>query len=362
MPNMHDYIEWRGDVPLTATGFSHIDNLVLATLAFINFEGIISSSHTDGPIPLSLVAERFFADPEKPKEDYGFIFPTKDFIRLLSAAAESVRYGDIGVSAYVNRVDYEGVEQFGAVTFSLPDGNVYIAFKGTDDNIVAWKEDFLLSYAFPIRAQRSALAYLEEAAVSKGGGIYVGGHSKGGNLAFYSAAYASADVKERLVRVWSNDGPGFYRRVVNGEAYQSVRDRFVAVLPEDSIIGRLFDNDASEQIIMRAQERGLLQHNPFTWQIKGGDFIRAEKFTDDSTVIRRAFRKYLSEIDGKGREDFVCAFFALLEASEAKTLTDLAKDSFASLPAALKKLGGLTRSQRDMLFSFVSFLVNLPVK
>lgn len=362
MPDMHDYIEWRGDVPLTATDFSHIDNLILATLSFINFEGIVSPSHTDEPITLERAAELFFADEDKPKENYGFIFPTKDFIRLLGGAAACERYRYIGVSAFVNRVDHEGTEQFSAVTFTLPGGDIYVAFRGTDDNIVAWKEDFLLSYAFPIRAQRSALAYLEEAAGAKSGRIYVGGHSKGGNLSFYSAAYASEAVKERLVRVWSNDGPGFYRRIVSGEAYQSVKDKFVTVLPEDSIIGRLFDNDPSEQIVMRAQMRGLLQHNPFTWQIKGGDFIRTDKFTDDSTVIRRAFRKYLSEIDGKGREDFVCAFFALLEATEAKTLTDLAKDGFISLPVALKKLGGLTKSQRDMLFSFVNFLVNLPVK
>lgn len=362
MPNMHDYVEWRGDIPLSAMPMSDVDNLVLATLSFINFEGIISPSHDEEPVLLSAAAERFFGDEEKANENYGFLFPTKDFMRLLSAAAASERFKNIGVSAYVNKIDYEGVEQFSATTFTLPDKSIYVAFKGTDDNIVAWKEDFLLSYTFPIKAQKSALSYLEQAASRSEGKIYVGGHSKGGNLAFYSSAYASDSTKERIAKAWSNDGPGFYRRIVAGENYSSVKDRFVSILPEDSVIGRLFDNEAPKEIIMKAEGKGLLQHNPFLWQIKGGDFIRAEKFTDDSTVVRRAFRKYLSEIDGKGREDFVSAFFSLLESSEAKTLTDLAKDGFISIPTSLKTIGELTKEQREMLRFFVAFLAALPVK
>ena len=362
MPNVHDYIEWRGDIPLDAVGFSDADNLVLSALCFLNFDGIISPSHTDKPIPLCRAAEEFFANGERANEDYGCIFPTKDFIRLLRSASSCRRYADIGLSAYVNRVDYDGTEQFGALTFSLPDKSIYVAFKGTDDNIVAWKEDFLLSYEFPIRAQRSALSYLTEAAEASCGGIYIGGHSKGGNLAFFSAAFSAQGIKDRILRVWSNDGPGFYRRVVSGEQYTGIKDKFVTILPEGSVIGRLFDNEPSREIIVRSKARGLLQHDPFTWQMMGGGFVEADGFTDDSTVIRRAFRKYLSEIDGRGREDFVSAFFALLEATNAKTLTELMADGFIILPMTLKRLGGLTPSQREMLLSFVSFLARLPVK
>lgn len=362
MPNMHDYLEWRGDIPLSVMPLCDIDNLILATLSFLNFDGIVSPSHGEEKRTLSDVSRAFFADPKKANESYGFIFPTKDFMRLLSSAAATERFGNIGVSAYVNRVDREGVEQFSAVTFTLPDESIYVAFKGTDDNIVAWKEDFLLSYTFPVKAQRSALSYLEAAAEGSRGKIYIGGHSKGGNLAFYSAAYSSAGVKERIARVWSNDGPGFYKRTVGGEEYRSIKDKLVTVMPEDSVIGRLFDNEASEEIIMKAEGKGLLQHDPFSWQIKGGDFVRAEKFTDDSTVIRRAFRKYLSEIDAKGREDFVLAFFTLLENAGAKTLTDIIKDGFISLPSSVKTLSELTKDQRDMLRSFVTFLASLPVK
>lgn len=361
MPNLHDYIEWRGDIPFEAMGFSDVDNLVLGSICFIDLSGIVSSSAGGEAIPLWAAAEAFFADEEKCNKNYGLISPTKDFIKLFRMAAGSVRYRDIGVCGYVSHVDHDDAEQFGAVTYILPGGEIYIAFQGTDDSLAGWKENFLLSYVFPIRSQRAALEYLEEAASERSGGIYIGGHSKGGNLAFYSAIYASEGVKARIIKAWSNDGPGFYKRIVNGELYRGMRDRLVCIMPEESIVGRLFDNDPGKLVIMKCEMKGLLQHNPFFWQIKGGDVIHAEKFTDDSTVIRRAFRKYLSEIDGKGREDFVCAFFALLEATGAKTLTEVAKDGFIALPAALKRLSGLTKSQREMLRSFIAFLVELPI-
>lgn len=361
MPNVHDYIEWRGDIPLTAVAFSDIDNLVLSCISLINFDGIVGEDHQTR-ISMREAEEIFSSDSEKTSEDYGLIFPTKDFMKVFSDAAHSARFGDVLLSGYVNRVDHEGIEQFSAVTFSLPDGRAFVSFRGTDDNIVAWKEDCLLSYVYPIKAQKSAQSYLERVGEAFSGNILVGGHSKGGNLSVYACMNASDGIKNRIERVWSNDGPGFFRRVLAGEQYQSIKDRLTVVIPESSIIGRLFDNEPEDEIIVMTNTVGLLQHNPFSWQIKGGDFVRAEKFSDDSTVVRRAFRKYLSEIDGKGREEFVFALFSLLEMTEAKTFTALAKDGFSSMRGALKQMSGLTRSQRDMLLSFVTFLVNLPVK
>ena len=362
MPNILDYIDWRGDLSFESSPFGDIDNLIMSMLCFVNLDGIVPEACGDGDISLSDAADIFFADEERANESYGYIIPSKDIIALFRAMSHTARYGDLRLSAYVTLNDLEGEEQFAALTIGLPDGTKYIAFRGTDDSLVGWKEDMQLSYLFPVRAQSSALTYLEEAAKQHpDSSLLVGGHSKGGNLAFYAAAYAREEVKSRLLRVWSNDGPGFFRRIVNGEEYSSVKDKFVAILPEGSVIGRLFDNDA-EEIIVRSNAKGLYQHDLFSWELIGNSLLLADGFSDDSTVIRRAFRHWISNIDAKGREDFVVALFRLIDASGAQTLSALFGDRFHSLKTALRTVTDLTKEQREMLISFVTFLVNLPVR
>lgn len=68
--------------------------------------------------------------------------------------------------------------QFAALTFRLPDGTLYLAFRGTDDTLVGWKECFAMSYAFPVPAQALAQDYLVQAA-QRPRRLRVGGHSKG---------------------------------------------------------------------------------------------------------------------------------------------------------------------------------------
>ncbi len=362
MPNILDYVDWRGDLSFDLSPFGDIDNLIMSMLCFVNFEDIVPEGHTDGDISLSDAADIFFANEERANESYGYIIPSKEIIALFRGMSHTVRYGELRLSAYVTLNDLEGEEQFAALTVGLPDGTKYIAFRGTDDSLVGWKEDMQLSYLFPVRAQSSAVAYLEDAAKQyPDAPLLVGGHSKGGNLAFYAAAYSNDEVKSRLLRVWSNDGPGFFKRIVNGEAYSSVKDKFVAILPECSVIGRLFDNDAKE-IIVKSNAKGLYQHDLFSWELIGNSLLLADGFSDDSTVIRRAFRHWIADIDAKGREDFVAALFRLIEASGAQTLSALFSDRFHSLRTALRTVTDLSKEQKDMLLSFVTFLVNLPVR
>jgi hypothetical protein len=69
--------------------------------------------------------------------------------------------------------------QFSAVSFLLPGGDVFVAFRGTDDTLVGWKENFNMSFMHPVPAQREAHKYLERVAAATSGRIFVGGHSKG---------------------------------------------------------------------------------------------------------------------------------------------------------------------------------------
>ena len=80
---------------------------------------------------------------------------------LLRKMAKSSRYRKCRVSGFVNEILPSETKQFAAVTVELPDGTVYISFRGTDDTIIGWKEDFNLSNGI-VPSHKRALEYLEK--------------------------------------------------------------------------------------------------------------------------------------------------------------------------------------------------------
>lgn len=43
MANIMDYMDWRGDLSFEADEFNEVDNLILAQLAYVDFEGIVTA-------------------------------------------------------------------------------------------------------------------------------------------------------------------------------------------------------------------------------------------------------------------------------------------------------------------------------
>ena len=77
----------------------------------------------------------------------------------------------------MNRIDEETQTQFSALTMLLPDGSAYVAFRGTDDTIVGWKEDFNMAFTPEIPAQKYAAEYLRQvSAALPFRPLLVGGH------------------------------------------------------------------------------------------------------------------------------------------------------------------------------------------
>ena len=122
--------------------------MALSLLAYVEFNNVVISDRCY----LKDVAEMFFKlnDVEKLMEEFSF---TKNSIVLLEIMAKSNRYQDILVSDYVSELDYKITKQFAAITFRLPDGSIFISYRGTDDTILGWKEDFMMSYKTLIPSQ-----------------------------------------------------------------------------------------------------------------------------------------------------------------------------------------------------------------
>ena len=221
----------------------------------------------------------------------------------------------------MNIVDDVQAEQFSAVCVHLPDGRCYLAYRGTDDSILGWKEDFLLSVLDWVPAQRDALEYLERIADDVEGELVLGGHSKGGNLAVYAAVHAPEEVQRRIRAVYNNDGPGFRENIQNTEGYGRIADRVFSVLPQHSMVGILLEQ-CGQPIIVKSAKVAPESHDGFNWELIGTKFVRCEDFSRSAKAFETAIERAIAGKTQAERREFVDAFFLLLTATGAKTLTE----------------------------------------
>ena len=342
MANIFDYLKWRGDVPFSADPFNAIDNLILAELAYVDFGGILNDSFRK--ISLKTVDERFFKTHSRSEAE-----KSKDHIEKASLLMDGMlsggRFRDTKLVKYVNIVNADKDMQIAAVTYLLNDGSAYVAFRGTDSTIVGWKEDFNMSYLPDTEGQRSAVRYLNEVGAKHKGPIWVGGHSKGGNFAVYAAAFCRKEVQDRILKVYTNDGPGFRDEVMSREGYQGILPRVVSVIPDTSIIGMLLASKV-KHIVVKSSENGIAQHDVFTWQLERNRFVTA-KPSAFGTFIMNSQKDWLSKIDDESREMFVNTLFSLFEATGADTFGEMKENFFKSAERMLSTINELSRERQN---------------
>ena len=209
MANILDYLDWRGDLTLAQDPFNEVDNLILAELSFVDFGGIVPGPGEGRAVPLWKAAEAYFAKTEGRPIDMGVLVPD-GISQMLRKLMASPRFRNMTLNGYTALLDDAVEQQFAALTIDLGNGSIYISFRGTDDTIVGWKEDLNMGFLEEIPSQKQSVAYVARMARQyPDKTIRIGGHSKGGNLAVYSAAKSDGAIQERIVAVHNNDGPGF---------------------------------------------------------------------------------------------------------------------------------------------------------
>ena len=325
MANMMDYLDWRGDVPFSLSPFNEVDNLIFSELSFIDLEGILPPRVSAGWMPLYEAAARYFEKNPDDSVPMGLIVPAaiRDMIRRM---AQCPRYRNLLVGGYVNTIDENVQKQFAALTIQIDERQLYVSYRGTDDTIVGWKENFNMSFMQAIPAQLDAVSYLNHvAADTRHPRIIVGGHSKGGNLAIYAAIHCEEAVKPRITAVYSNDGPGYRREVVESSDYCKMADRIISIVPQSSVVGRMLEHD-NRYYVVYSPASGLWQHDGFTWEVKGTAFVPAPALSNESEMIDRSLKKWVADMDEVQREKFVDSLYRVLTATNAKTLTDLTRD------------------------------------
>ena len=362
MANLLDYLDWRGDLTLMQAPFNEVDNLILAELSFVDFTGIVPGIGQGGSVRLADAAEEFFARvPVGKSVDMGVLVPDA-ILDMLRKMAASKRFRDMRLNCFTDWLDTEKAEQFAALTIETGDGLLYLSFRGTDDTLAGWKEDFHMAYLPEIPAQKMALQYTRDVAKQyPRKRLRLGGHSKGGNLAVYAAVYAPVSVQRRLETVWSNDGPGFHNDLVALPEHTRVADRIVSIIPKSSVVGMLLEHE-EDYIVVDSSQQGLMQHDGFSWEVLGDRFIRLRSVTRQARLNDLTLKEWVRNMPLDQREKFVDGLFEVLTASGAVTLTDLKEESFKAAGAMVKAMKDMEKDTRDALFYAIRLLFRSNLK
>ena len=339
MANIMDYLQWRGDLTLRQAPFNSIDNLILSTLVYIDFEQTGLDLSGKSNVTIREAGEKFSILHADEKMKLGRVLPDVIF-ELFDVLSRTKRFQDMKLSHYINQIDEEEEKQFAAITVDLGNGNCCIAYRGTDDTIVGWKEDFNMCFQYPVPSQIQAVEYLQQVTHTRFGKVYLGGHSKGGNLAIYAATMCQPRLRRRIRRVCSFDSPGFTQEFLECEAYQSVAERVHRIIPQSSMIGILFENHTKYDVVQSTQI-GLFQHDMFSWQISGNDFIYVDDISSSSTTVEHTMKEFIAAMSIEERKKFVEALFYVFEQTGAKTLSDL------KLKDVVAILGRMSREDHD---------------
>ena len=361
-----DYIDWRGDLSFEHSPLNEVDALVFCQLSYLNFTNLAPESF-DSSIKLSELAKIFFGSSDfESRSDLGMLIDTKTN-ELLQKASESERFKDVEVAGFVSKYDQEKEEQFSAVTFILNQGGllekqqIFVAFRGTDDTIVGWKEDFNLAFMEKVPAQEDALAYATRASLSfKKAEIFVGGHSKGGNLAIFAAAHLEEKAKKNLALVYNFDGPGFSQETLDSNDFFSIKTKVRSVYPQFSIVGMLFHHFESYKIVL-SDEKLVMQHNPFSWFTLATEFKSKTDLDSGSEIFFNAFNKWFEPLKPTQREEFIETLFGLLGTTNAVTNSDLSHDALKNTGKIIKAFASLDSEIRDSAMHLVGEFIKTIV-
>ena len=325
MANMLDYLAWRGDIPLAASPWNEVDGLLMAVLSYLNFHGV--QDHRGWTLEEAKRIDLLIGSTDN---SFG---PRR---KMFEAMADSARFGGCRMHHFIALTDPEMSMQFSAMCVDMPDGTMTVAFRGTDNTIVGWREDFNMAYQTRVPAQEAAAYYLKKAASVTNRPLRLAGHSKGGNLAVYAAAHVQEKIRDRIEGIWSYDGPGMNMELSRSEGYQRIQGKIHSYIPQSSIIGLLMEYYRPYTVV-RSTARGLEQHDPMTWQIYGGRFEEMESIDKTAGVVSETLHEWLTNSTPEQRAAFVDTLFRLADNTKATKMSDLLNEKFRSL---LKMAGG----------------------
>jgi len=349
MADLFEYITWRGDLGFAQSPLNSVDSLIFSQLSYLPFDGIVPAQDEKGDISISYAADLLNEKlnlKKKSSEKLPIMF--KKDPELLNALAFTNRFGNCRLFGFVNIVDTDREIQFSALCISTNDGFTFIVFRGTDLNLVGWKEDFNMSFVDVIPAQLEAVEYLEKMVCGIKGHLCLGGHSKGGNLAVYAAAYCDKAIQKRITDIYSYDAPGFQETVLSSKGFAMIKNKIHSFIPQSSVVGMFFEHGC-EQKIVKSVKQGILQHELYSWEVTPNDLFYVDDVSLSSRFVDKTVKEWIAGQDKKQREQFLNALYSILESSEIKSLQELETSWLKAAGRMLKTFGSIDENKKQLI-------------
>ncbi|MBQ6395600.1 MAG: DUF2974 domain-containing protein [Atopobiaceae bacterium] len=351
MANIVDYVREQKET-FVERPLNRVDSLVLSWFAYMRIPEEIPGARTKEGVYLATLAD------DNPLNLVGSMHDPESSIELLKAAAISPRFSELRICMAVEHSSLQQEKQFAAMTFALPDGSNYIAYRGTDNTLLGWKEDFNMAFATSVPAQVTSQSYLMLVAAETEGPLYVGGHSKGGNLAVYATMKIEDSIRDRILRCFSHDGPGFTTQTTSDPSWRNAPELVDKTVPAESLIGLLFEDEGVEPMIVKSTNPGVMQHAPFSWVVEGKDFAIDKALSYESYRTNKRIEAWLGGMTVAERERFIEILYKVVLASGEVTFTGLTRSvRDGSLSLMLSRITGLLDDDRRFFLGTLEELV-----
>ncbi len=356
MGTIINYIEEYGDYTFSEKPFGEVDSLILCQFAYLKFDGLVPGVDDDAP-PVSI--RQVFEN-----RDYDNLYGDERYreknTELFLAMVHSRRFGSLKINYYVNQIELEKETQFSAVTFQPDEELYYIAYRGTDETIVGWKEDLNLAFSEPVPGQLMSVEYLEKSAGKIGKPFYMGGHSKGGNFAVYAAMNCRQDIQDNIVIIFNHDGPGFRPEVREKGRFDKIESRIRQTVPHSSMVGMLLSSERNYRVV-ESRNFGLAQHDPYSWLIEKDNFQIVKQIYSGRMFVDTTINDWILSLNQEQMRIFVDTLYDVVKASEADNLIDFTanwKRSIQGIMSAIKNVDAdTTKTRNDImkaLFEMIS--------
>lgn len=351
MSNIIDYAQGLKAYSFDKIFFKDLDVLALTEVAYLPFEQII----TEGEITLEKLAQYYTTlNGEKGEILSVITTPRIDLLRILGCSA---RYGTIEAFDFINKIDSNIERQFSAITYRLEDEKYLVVFRGTDENLIGWKEDFHMTFMHEIPAQQSAHQYLEKRMIEYPGEYIVSGHSKGGNLAIYACSKLDEEKQNSVTGIYAFDAPGLHESLLESEGFLRIKDRIASYIPQDSMVSVLLEPPVNAKVV-KSNAILLLQHDTFSWEVGQIDFVQIENQSQLSIHADKVISSWLDTMSNNEKQEFSDVIFDVFLESGINKFADITIDTPKKIINIVNNMTRLTSEQKKMTIQVFFKLFN----
>lgn len=363
MENMLNYVHLRKDIPFSFRPLNWVDLLILNELSYVDWTHIVQKE----PVYLPQACQSYFKMHTAQEIEQRFCF-SKNIPNLVMDLQDTTRYQNVRITHYQEVYDEEKMIQFGAMAFLIPDGTILISFRGTDGTMTGWKENMRMTYTDELPCHKLALAFLEQVLDSipettsffglvkkkvypK---IYVSGHSKGGNLAMY-AALKTAKYADVITKVLAFDAPGFRSSFTDSVKDNPVLKKITNYKPKDSIIGCLLEH-IEKEVVLDAEESGLLQHDTFSWKITTDSYLPLKELSITSKETLQLVDRLLLSKSDEEKKEYIDLIFSIMDRLDITNVSNLSEISLKQVMLGFLELKNMSNDERKFIFDIVNFI------